>query len=123
MSNEKNISQILKQRRQELGLSIAHVSSQLHIHSRYLIAIEDNQEIDDLAPIYVMAYLRLYATFLELEIGNILPEWRFLHKAVCTVSSFNVPETYTPHSQPTVMILLSSIVLTCSVYLIWAWFN
>jgi cytoskeletal protein RodZ len=64
--------EILKKRREELGVEIKEVSDILKISSEYLSAIE-NDMFDKLpVAVYTIGYIRCYAKYLEVDAGPVI---------------------------------------------------
>lgn len=69
------LGEILKEKREELGLDLKEVAHNLRIQYEYLKAIENN-EVKKLPPdVYTRAYIREYARFLNMEAGTLLDEY------------------------------------------------
>lgn len=64
---KQNVGELLKQRRQEMNLSLKEAENGTSIRSTYLQAIEDNQTEKLISPIYAQGFLRQYAAFLGLD--------------------------------------------------------
>ncbi|NMC52417.1 MAG: DUF4115 domain-containing protein [Chloroflexi bacterium] len=58
----------LKQKRQEMGLSIEQVSHALHIRPRYLAALESDDWSDIPSEVQAKGFLRLYADYLKIHL-------------------------------------------------------
>jgi cytoskeletal protein RodZ len=65
--HKQNIGELLKQRRQELNLSLREAENGTSIRSTYLQAIEENHTEKLISPIYAQGFLRQYASFLGLD--------------------------------------------------------
>lgn len=63
----QNVGELLKQRRQEMNLSLKEAENGTSIRSNYLQAIEENQTEKLISPIYAQGFLKQYATFLGLD--------------------------------------------------------
>ncbi|RJQ11261.1 MAG: DUF4115 domain-containing protein [Bacillota bacterium] len=63
----KEIGRRLKERREELGLSLAEVQAETKIRRRYLQALESGEEGLIPGEVYVKGFLRFYGNFLGLD--------------------------------------------------------
>lgn len=88
MQNYKDIGELLAHARQEQHLSIAEISSVLHIRPRYLVALE-NGDIS-LIPgfAYAKGYLTRYATYLSLDRVEILRRFDLVSQGNMTTHFF-----------------------------------
>ncbi len=64
--------EILKKRREDLGLDIKEISAQLRINPAYLIAIENDSFEKLPVEVYTKGYIRCYAEFLGVDPGPII---------------------------------------------------
>jgi len=69
---------ILRQRRQELGASLAEMESSLHIPQAKIEALENNDFEDFDAPVYVCGYLRSCARYLDLDAELLVQSYKCL---------------------------------------------
>ncbi len=71
----QNVGKVLRHQREILGLKHQDIEKFIHVRAHYLIALEEGR-IDDL-PSYVQAQgmLTNYATFLEVDVDNILLQY------------------------------------------------
>jgi len=75
-SSQPTVGALLRNRRQELGLSVAEVAAKTHIRRAYLEALEaDHFEVLP-GDAYQSGFLRNYAGTLGLEPGSVLRQWR-----------------------------------------------
>lgn len=69
------LGEILKEKREELGLDLKEVAHSLRIQYEYLKALERN-EFEKLPPdVYTRAYIREYARFLNIDSAILLDEY------------------------------------------------
>lgn len=69
------LGEILKEKREELGLDLKEVAHTLRIQYEYLKALENN-EVKKLPPdVYTRAYIREYARFLNINSETLLDEY------------------------------------------------
>lgn len=69
MQEERKISvgELLKQRRQEMNLSLREIENGTSIRTSYLQAIEEGEVSKMISPIYAQGFIRQYAAFLGLD--------------------------------------------------------
>lgn len=63
----KQLGAEIRQRREELGLSVDDVQRETRIRSKYLLAVEEGDESQAPGSTYYRAFLKTYATFLGLD--------------------------------------------------------
>lgn len=62
----------LRARRESLGWSVEQVADKLHLDTRYIRALEQDQHAEIAAPVFVRGYLRSYALLLQLPADAIV---------------------------------------------------
>lgn len=70
----KRLGETLKSKRKELNLSLKEVENATSIRSSYLEAIEDGSITNLIAGIYVQGFLKQYASFLGMEVDQLVRE-------------------------------------------------
>lgn len=73
---QTSVSSLLKNRRTELGLSLAEIAARTHIRSAYLEALEEGRYGDLPGLAYQTGFLRNYAEVLGLGADRVLQQWR-----------------------------------------------
>ena len=63
----QGFSEILKQARQKQKLDIRKISRELNIRLIYLQAIENDEDISNISPVYINGYRKLYARYLGVD--------------------------------------------------------
>lgn len=63
----RDIGESLRQRRQEMNLSLKEAENATSIRSSYLQAIEEGQAEKLISPVYAQGFIRQYASFLGLD--------------------------------------------------------
>ncbi|MBN8828337.1 MAG: helix-turn-helix domain-containing protein [Sphingobacteriia bacterium] len=66
-SDNKTVGDILKEARENLGLSIQDISNSIKVNSRYIKAIENNEVEGFLNLVYFKGYINIYANFLNIK--------------------------------------------------------
>ena len=69
------VGHILRKAREDKGIDLKEVERALKIRRRFLIALENDQPIEDLNDIYVKGFLRSYAVYLELDPDHIVQSY------------------------------------------------
>jgi cytoskeletal protein RodZ len=64
--------EILKKRREDLGLDIREIADLLKIKAAYLVAIENDTFAELPAPVYTTGYIRSYAKYLDVDSESIV---------------------------------------------------
>jgi cytoskeleton protein RodZ len=72
MGSEVEIGNLLKTRREELGLSIEDVVQETKIRSKYLLAIETGDFHVIPGEVYLRGFIRSYAKYLNMDAGELL---------------------------------------------------
>ncbi len=68
------VGEVLKERRQEINLSLKEVENMTSIRMTHLKAIEDGDINQVIAPVYAQGFVRQYASFLGLDGDLIVKE-------------------------------------------------
>lgn len=72
----KSVPEILKKRREELGLSVEEISQKIKIHKKYLVALEDNDSKVFDSKVIARGFLIKYCRYLGLNDQKIVAFWR-----------------------------------------------
>jgi cytoskeletal protein RodZ len=70
----KRLGDMLKSKRKEMNLSLKEVENATSIRSSYLEAIEDGSITDLIAGIYAQGFLKQYASFLGMEVEQLVKD-------------------------------------------------
>jgi cytoskeletal protein RodZ len=70
----KRLGDKLKSKRKEMNLSLKEVENATSIRSSYLEAIEDGSITELIAGIYVQGFLKQYASFLGMEVEQLVKD-------------------------------------------------
>lgn len=65
--DQKPLGEVLKQRRQEINVSLKEAENATSIRGNYLQAIEEGQISKLISPVYAQGFIRQYASFLGLD--------------------------------------------------------
>ncbi len=71
---QKRLGDIIRSKRKELNLSLKEVENATSIRSSYLEAIEDGSITDLIAGIYAQGFLKQYASFLGMEVEQLVKD-------------------------------------------------
>ncbi len=71
----KDIGCLLRERREELGLSLADIQKTTKVHSKWLVALEDGDENAFPAEAYLKGFLRSYAEAVGLDGLALVQDW------------------------------------------------
>ncbi len=70
----KKFGELFKSKRKELNLSLKEVENATSIRVNHLESIEEGNNDDFLSPVYMLGFMRQYATFLGLDGEKLLEE-------------------------------------------------
>jgi cytoskeletal protein RodZ len=70
----KKFGELFKSKRKELSLSLKEVENATSIRINHLESIEEGRDDDFLSPVYMLGFMRQYATFLGLDGDKLLEE-------------------------------------------------
>jgi len=70
----KKFGELFKSKRKELSLSLKEVENATSIRVNHLESIEEGRDDDFLSPVYMLGFMRQYATFLGLDGDKLLEE-------------------------------------------------
>lgn len=76
MNNLRSVSSILKAARIQKGIELAKASQDLKIHMRFLTALEDGDYSVFSSVVHLKGFLKNYASYLGLNVGEILAFFR-----------------------------------------------
>lgn len=77
----KKVASILKNAREEKGLSFDKISKELMIHPKFLKALEEGNYKVFADTVHIRGFLKNYAEFLGLDVSQILAFWRREYEA------------------------------------------
>ncbi len=106
--------EILKQQRENLGLTIPEIADILKIKTDYLVAIENNSFARLPAPVYTVGYIRCYAAYLKIEADSII-DFYTKHLAQPPTSTI-IPISYSHKKSPRIVYFISAFIFACLVF-------
>lgn len=71
----KNLGEVLRNKREEMNLSLKEVENGTSIRTTYLQAIEEGKVIHVISNAYAMGFIRQYANFLGLDREKLVKEY------------------------------------------------
>lgn len=112
-----NIGEKLKEARHKKGLTLRDVQAELRIRSAYIEAMENNRF--DLIPgeAYRRAFLRTYASFLGLDVGEIMKEYETIYGKPDYVEEVKEESKIQSYFWKTLAVIISVGILTVAIYL------
>lgn len=64
---QATVGELLRRTREQKSVSIAHISRNIHVPEKYVIALEEGKYNDLPSPVYIKNYLKKYAKYLDLQ--------------------------------------------------------
>ena len=113
------IGELLRERREELGLELAAIGEALRIKPVYLAALEQGRPQDLPGPTYAIGFVRAYAHYLGLDSERVLDSYKAESAVVQTRPDLSLPVPLGARSLPGGPILLVGLVLALSGYGAW----
>jgi len=110
---------MLRQRRQQLGLDLGDVAAVLKIKPAYLEALEQGRTDKLPAPVYAIGFMRGYADFLGLDSGEILRRVKRGLSGLTARADLSFPIRLGEDSMPGGEVLLAAMILACCGYGTW----
>jgi cytoskeletal protein RodZ len=89
IEQQKQIGDLFKSKRQEMNLSLKEVENATSIRMLYLKAIEEANIDKLLSQVYILGFVKQYATFLGLDGESIIKEYPLAYNAVCEKPEFD----------------------------------
>jgi|GEM_PF-4571199 len=71
-----SVGEILKQKREKLGLSTKQIAEKIRIQEKYLIALEENDDQAFDSKVIARGFLIKYCEYLNIDSEKLLPFWR-----------------------------------------------
>lgn len=117
--SDKNIGDILKTRREELGLSLDEVSQRLRIRLVFLKALEEGR-INQLPGVaYAAGFLKAYAELLKLDSDALAKRFRQENQANAEKPKLMFPAPVPQSGIPAGVIVLISFIIMVGAYIGW----
>lgn len=112
------IGSLLKQARREFKLEVSQVAQALHIRPIYLEALEDGRFEALPGGAYARGYLLSYASFLQLDTGEILRRFDRTGEALAN-RGFFLPETMRHEKKPSPKLIWGGLLTALAIYCFW----
>lgn len=117
--SDKNIGDMLKTRREELGLTLDEVSQRLRIRLVFLKALEDGR-IDQLPGVaYATGFLKAYAELLKLDSDALVKRFRHENQANIEKPKLMFPAPVPKSGIPAGVIVFFSLLIMVGAYIGW----
>ncbi|MDI2113021.1 helix-turn-helix domain-containing protein [Commensalibacter nepenthis] len=117
--NIHSIGNVIKKRREELGISLDEASQRLRIRWVFLKALEDGR-IDQLPGVaYASGFLRAYAELLNLDSDALVKQFRQENKVNSEKQQLMFPAPVPQSGIPAAVIVLVSLIIMVGAYIGW----
>jgi cytoskeleton protein RodZ len=113
------IGDILRDRREELGLDLDDAGAALRIKPIFLAALEQGRTADLPGPTYAAGFIRAYAQYLGLDDGRVLDRYKAESDDVQARPDLSLPVPLSARSVPGGPILLVALILALCGYGTW----
>ena len=77
----ETVGERLKKARERVGLSVEEVAKRTKMHARIVAALEEDQAVERLSPVYVRSFLRMYARLVGLNEQALLQDFTHQYPA------------------------------------------
>jgi cytoskeleton protein RodZ len=113
------VGELLRARREELGLELDHIGEELRIRPSYLVALEQGRTEELPGPAYAMGFVRAYANHLGLDGDRVLARYKADTAEIHTRPDLSLPVPLGERSLPGGPILLVALILALCGYGTW----
>jgi cytoskeleton protein RodZ len=111
--------ELLRERREELGLDLAEVGDALRIKPVFLVAIEQSQAEALPGPAYAIGFIRAYAHYLGLDSERVIERYKHETGEIRSRPDLSLPMPLAARSLPGGAILLVGLILALCGYGTW----
>jgi hypothetical protein len=118
----EEIGTYLKNCRESMRISIERTSAELHIRTKYLLAMESGRMKDMPGTIYARGYIQQYAEYLRLDPVLLLHAFDHASGRIKR-ETFFIPEPTRKHNMPSSRLIGFSLMLIVLLYGFWALFH
>lgn len=116
----EEVGNLFREERERRGLTIKNVSEELHIRQLYLSCIEEGRLSELPGYVYVVGFIKSYATFLELDSEMLLQQLQLTQQQPVQYTSYPSSTPVSDQQLPTKKILFASLTLLF-VMALWAY--
>ena len=113
------VGEVLRARREELGLDLESVGEALRIRPSYLAALEDGRAQDLPGPTYAAGFIRAYGQHLGFDGDRVLARYKAQSSEIVSRPELSFPLPLDARSLPGVPILLVGLILALCGYGTW----
>lgn len=113
------VGELLRARREELGLELDQIGEELRIRPSYLAALEQGRTEELPGPAYAMGFVRAYANHLGLDGDRVLARYKADTAEIHTRPDLSLPVPLGERSLPGGPILLVALILALCGYGTW----
>ena len=116
---QRHVGDVLRERREDLGLDLDEIGAMLRIRPAYLAALEQGRSHDLPGPAYAIGFVRAYADFLGLDTEQVLGRFRGEAAGVTARPDLALPVPLGERSLPGRALVLVAMIVTLCGYGIW----
>ncbi len=116
---QRHVGDVLRERREDLGLDLDEIGAMLRIRPAYLAALEQGRSHDLPGPAYAIGFVRAYADFLGLDTEQVLGRFRGEAAGVTARPDLALPVPLGERSLPGRALVLVAIIVTLCGYGFW----
>ncbi len=116
---QRHVGDVLRERREDLGLDLDEIGAMLRIRPAYLAALEQGRSHDLPGPAYAIGFVRAYADFLGLDTEQVLGRFRGEAAGITARPDLALPVPLGERSLPGRALVLVAIIVTLCGYGIW----
>ena len=113
------VGELLRERREDLGLDLDEIGAMLRIKPSYLAALEQGRSHDLPGPTYAIGFVRAYADFLGLDSEQVLARFKAEASGVTARRDLALPVPLGERSLPGGALVLVALILALCGYGIW----
>ncbi|HEX3538025.1 MAG TPA: RodZ domain-containing protein [Stellaceae bacterium] len=115
----RSVGEILRDRREELGLDLNSVGETLRIRPHYLAALEQGRSDELPGPTYVIGFVRAYSHHLGFDAEKVLARFRSESTVLQTRPDLTLPVPLGERSLPGAAVLVVAVILALCGYGTW----
>jgi len=113
------VGEVLRDRREDLGLNIDDIAATLKIKPIFLVALEQGRSHDLPGPAYAIGFVRAYADYLGLDADQVLTRFKAEASGISARPDLALPVPLGERSLPGRALVLIALILTLCGYGMW----